>query len=180
MRLRIVSDESMLPKSKLIRFNLENRRLRLYPSGKFFARSHMNGQETKTGCIWKEVKFNEDKDGYYRCNFYIHGVQRNFSQHRLVYYAYNQDWNIFDISKDNIIDHKNRIKTDNTKENLHVVNHQQNCFNTNAKGYYWDPKKKRWRAEIMLDGKKHRLGRFKTEEEARNAYLKKKAEIHII
>ena len=40
MRLQIVSDESMLPKSKLIRFNLENRRLRLYPSGKFFARSH--------------------------------------------------------------------------------------------------------------------------------------------
>jgi hypothetical protein len=37
-----------------------------------------------------------------------------------------------------------------------------------------------WKAEIMLDGKHKHLGRFKIEEDARNAYLKAKAIYHII
>ena len=181
MRLRIVSDESMLTKSKIIRFNLGYIRFRYEPkSGKFFARSNSNGRETKTGCLWRDMKFHKDKDGYLRCKLTINGVRKSFSQHRLVYFAHNQHWDIFDTSKDNIIDHKNRDKTNNTIKNLRVLTNQQNQWNRSAKGYYFEKHANKWRAQIMLNGRKIYLGYFTEEEDAHNAYLKAKAKYHII
>ena len=100
-------------------------------------------------------------------------------EHRMVYYAHNQDWDIWDSSMDNMIDHYNQIKTDNRIENLHIVNNQQNQFNTRAKGYSWCETRQKWIARIKLDGKSEHLGRFDTEEEARQAYLDAKAIYHV-
>jgi hypothetical protein len=181
MRLQIVSDESMLPESKIKRFTLGNRLFRYdTKSGKFFARSNSNGRETKTGCLWREIKFYEETSGYMRCKLTINGVRKSFSQHRLVYFAHNQHWDIFDTSKDNIIDHKNRDKTNNTIKNLRILTNQQNCFNTNAKGYYFEKHANKWRAAIYLNKKRICLGYFTEEEDAHNAYLKAKAKYHII
>jgi hypothetical protein len=55
----------------------------------------------------------------------------------MVYYAHNQSWDIWDTSKDNVIDHINRKRDDNSIENLKVCTLQENCFNTDAKGYCW-------------------------------------------
>ena len=95
--------------------------------------------------------------------------------------AHDPTWDIFDVSPSNFIDHENHTRDDNSNDNLRVVTHQQNSFNrSNVKGYTWDKINKKWIAKIMLDGKNKTIGRFKTEEEARNAYLKEKAKLHII
>lgn len=50
--------------------------------------------------------------------------------------------------------------------------------NTNAKGYHWDKEKKKWAASISIGRRCIHLGRFDTEEEARNAYLEAKHYYH--
>jgi len=163
----------------MIEFVLKNRKFRLHPDGIMYIRDHKNGVETKTGRIWREIKFSKQK-GYMKCNHTLDGVKRNLSQHRLVYYAHNQDWDIWDTSPDNMIDHYNRKRDDNRIENLHVVNCQQNHFNKGAKGYSWHKNRNKWRAQIMLNGKTIHIGYFDTEEKAHNAYIKRKLELHII
>jgi hypothetical protein len=79
------------------------------------------------------------------------------------------------------IDHINGVRDDNRIDNLREVNNQQNHFNeTNAKGYHWDSARNKFKSEITLNGKNKYLGRFKTELEARNAYLEAKLKYHII
>jgi hypothetical protein len=61
------------------------------------------------------------------------------------------------------------------------VTHQQNNWNrVNAKGYHMVKNAGRYRAEIRLNAKKIYLGTYKTEQEARNAYLKAKEIYHKI
>ena len=163
----------------MIEFVLKNRKLRLHPDGVMYVRNHKDGVETKTGRVWKEVKFRKLK-GYIKCDISLDGVVRSFLQHRLVYYAHNQDWDIFDSSMNNMIDHINGKRDDNSIENLRPVTNQQNQFNTDAKGYYWKKSLGKWVAQIGLDGKSIHIGCFETEEDARNAYIKKKLELHII
>ena len=164
----------------MIEFVLKNRKLRLHPDGIMYIRDHKNGVETNTGRIWKEVSFHKTKNGYMSCCITLDGRSIKLLQHRLVYYAHNQDWDIWDISKHNQIDHYNRKRDDNRIENLHVVNSQQNHFNQGAKGYYWNKKDKKWQSQIMLDGKQHYIGQFDTEEDAHNSYIEKKLELHLI
>jgi len=78
-----------------------------------------------------------------------------------------------------MLDHINRDKSDNRISNLRIVNHQKNSFNReNTKGYRYN--NNGWIASIGLDGIDHYLGRFKTEEEAKNAYIEAKKKYHII
>lgn len=73
---------------------------------------------------------------------------------------------ILNAPKDKIIDHKNRNKLDNRKENLRFCDKSENGRNTNlskrnksgVKGVYYTSKA--WRAEIYHKGKKVHLGRF--------------------
>jgi len=164
----------------MIEFVLKNRKLRLHPDGIMYSRAiNKFGVETKSGRIWREVKFHKN-EGYMCCYITIDSVKIKFRQHRLVYYAHNQDWNIFDTSRDNFIDHYNRKRDDNSIENLHVVNHQENMWNTDAKGYYWHKTCNKWQAQIFRNGEFIYIGLFEKEEDARNAYIKKKLELHLI
>jgi hypothetical protein len=164
----------------MIEFVLKNRRLRLHPDGVMYCRSHMNGHETKKE-IWREIKFSKNDNGYDICGITIDGKQRLFRKHRLVKLAHDPTFDIFDVSPSNCIDHENHTRDDNSNDNLRVVTQQQNNFNrSNVKGYTWDEAKKKWKSQITIDGKSKYLGRFKIEEDARNAYLKAKAIYHII
>ena len=78
------------------------------------------------------------------------------------------------------LDHINRIRTDNRISNLRILTNQQNQFNTNAKGYYWNKAAQKWKSQIQVNGKQIYLGLFKTEEEARQSYLEGKKKYHII
>jgi len=163
----------------MIEFVLKNRKFRLHPDGIMYVRAHWGGSETKTE-KWKEVKYCKTKDGYNQISVTLEGVSKNIKHHRIIYYAHNQDWNIFDTSTDNSIDHINRDKTDNRIENLRNVTHQQNGFNTTCKGCSWNKHSGKWVAYIKTNGKARHLGSFKTEEEAHNAYLEAKNTYHII
>jgi len=163
----------------MIEFVLKDRRLRLYPDGKITIRAVNRGKETKTE-KWHVIKFCNHSSGYLYGNITVDGVPTKFLQHRLLYLARNPSWDIFDTSKDNYIDHMNHDKTDNTDANLRIVTHQQNKFNTNAKGYGWHKATKKWRAQIVLNYKNIYLGVFEKEEDAAAAYLEAKERLHIM
>ena len=99
---------------------------------------------------------------------------------RVVYKAHNPDWDITDTSDTNFVDHKNKNSLDNRIENLRILTHQQNQFNSKAKGYCWCKYNKIWKAEIMANDKRIYLGSFKEEADAKNAYLEAKEKYHII
>ena len=73
-----------------------------------------------------------------------------------------------------MVDHINRIKYDNRKNNLRIVNNAQNTINngtyqktldkSGVKGVTWDKSKNQWQATITLDKKLIKLGHFKKED----------------
>jgi hypothetical protein len=79
------------------------------------------------------------------------------------------------------IDHIDGNRSNNSIDNLRIVNNQQNQWNQiRAKGYYWVKRANKWQAQIILNGKKIYLGCYSTESEAHTAYLKAKLIYHKI
>lgn len=85
------------------------------------------------------------------------------------------------------IDHIDGNPLNNKWENLRLANASENrqnlrkCMSNNVSGYLGVNYRKesgKYRARIRLDGKLHNIGTFDTAEEAYNAYLTKKREIH--
>lgn len=75
------------------------------------------------------------------------------------------------------VDHINHDTLDNRKSNLRICTLQQNCGNqgprkgtSKYKGVSWYKQIKKWTAQISYKFKKIRLGYFKTEKEAAQAY----------
>jgi hypothetical protein len=66
------------------------------------------------------------------------------------------------------VDHKNRKRYDNRRNNLRIANHQKNIFNQKIKttnksgvtGVNWHKKYSKWRAYICIDGRSIDLGCF--------------------
>ena len=81
-----------------------------------------------------------------------------------------------------IVDHINRNKRDNRRENLRLANKSLNAFNSKiyknnksgVTGVYFRKDTKKWTAEIKVNYRKICLGCYETKEEAINA--RKKAE----
>jgi hypothetical protein len=98
--------------------------------------------------------------------------------HRLIYKYFNEDWDITDNSKNNLIDHININPLDNRIENLRVVNKSQNCRNRNKRdncsskyiGVSWHKTTNKWIASININNKRKHLGLFDNEEEAAERY----------
>ena len=114
-----------------------------------------------------------------KCNGYISfGGTRNWKHYCYGHhYAYFMTYGNVDFT---MLDHINRDRSDNRICNLRIVTHQENCFNNNYKGYSWDINRNKWKSQIRIDGKSIHLGRYDTEEEARQAYLIAKEKYHII
>jgi hypothetical protein len=91
----------------------------------------------KNNTYWRPVKFTNLS--IYKCiSFRGDGKNYKMLLHRVIYYAHNPSWNIENTSTNNSIDHKvhlNGVPLDNSIDNLRVVNHLQNHFNRNVKGY---------------------------------------------
>ena len=137
------------------------------------------GVEVKSG-RFSAIKFSENNGGYNQCTIKIGGRPTILYEHRLVWKLAHPEWDLFDSSPDNFIDHYNRNRRDNRLENLHVVNHQQNNWNTDAKGYYFHKACGKYQAQITINGVTKYLGTFATEEEAHAAYLDGKIKYHPI
>lgn len=74
------------------------------------------------------------------------------------------------------VDHVNRDKLDNRRENLRVVTPAESRQNTPSlggtsghRGVSWDRHRGKWKAAAQLDRRMHHLGRFDTEDEAAEA-----------
>ena len=102
-----------------------------------------------------------------------------FYAHRLAwFYSYNK-W------PEQQIDHINGDRADNRLENLREATNAQNAQNTqkmrvtNTSGFTGVRREnKKWLAEIKVNYKPIRLGLFATPEEAHEAYLKAKQNLH--
>ena len=107
------------------------------------------------------------------------GVLKVFLAHRIMYLSQHPEWDIFDSSRDNSVDHINQTPSVNDISNLRCVTNQENQFNRKAKGCS-QLKSGRWVAYIRVNYKLKYLGSYDTEEEAHAAYLAEKARLHVI
>jgi hypothetical protein len=89
-------------------------------------------------------------------------------------------WYFFHRTIADTVDHINQDRFDNRITNLRSVTQQQNTFNTKTKGYCYDKKRNKWKAQIMLNRKNIFLGRYDTKQEAYLTYLEAKKRFHII
>ena len=101
---------------------------------------------------------------------------RKFLVHRIIYYIHNQEWDIWDGSKSNLIDHIDRNTFNNNIENLRMATHQQNMWNTKSKCYSLTPYNK-YRVYVMC-GEIHLNKTYKTEQEAIDAVAEFKLKYH--
>lgn len=101
--------------------------------------------------------------------------------HRIIWFL------IYGSFPDGIVDHINRKRKDNRLENLRNISVGENNQNIDVMsrvglgrlvGASFCKTKNKWQAKIRLNYKTTFIGYFDTEEEAHNAYLAKKREIH--
>jgi len=113
---------------------------------------------------WNERPNKPNSQGYIRMKI---GVNQ-YLAHRLIMEAFVGE-------SEQEVDHIDRNKTNNNFHNLRYCTSSENAlnrdFSDNAKGCYWYKTKKKWRAQISIDGKCKHLGLFDNEHDARQAFL---------
>jgi hypothetical protein len=113
--------------------------------------------------------------GYVRIS--IDGVR--YLAHRLAYLYMTGRW------PEQLIDHINGLRHDNSWRNLRDADHVQNGQNVHrAKqgaplpGAYWRPRRNRWEAQLRIAGVHRHLGYHDTPEQAHAAYVAAKRQHH--
>ncbi len=161
-----------------IEFEINNVKLKLDNYELYYWCDKIGGREIKNP-YWRK-KILSDYNRYLKTPI----NNKDFRFHRIVYYAHNPDWDIYNSSRNNSIDHIDRDKLNNNISNLRVVNQRENSLNRdcvyNAKGYGYDKANKKYRARIKLNNKMIHLGLFETELEASNKYQKVRLFIKVL
>lgn len=118
-------------------------------------------------------KVHISNDGYYKTCLCKNGKQKSFRIHQLVAMAFLGH----EICGHKmVINHIDSNRLNNKLENLEVVTSRENCAKrvlpktSKYVGVSWCSERGKWKAQIKINGKGIMLGRFKTEEEAYNAY----------
>jgi len=124
----------------------------------------------KTGKILKSFS---DTTGYHQVNLCKDGKRKRHQVHRLVAEKYLQNF-----SPTLEVDHIDRNRKNNLLSNLRIVTHQQNTFNTSAKGYSFNKKTGKYRAYICINGNSIHLGYYELEADAAAAYVAAKEKYH--
>ena len=68
---------------------------------------------------------------------------------------------ILDYDGELQIDHWDRVRHNNQKDNLRYATNQQNSFNKDTIGVYFDKSRNKWTARLVVDGKNMLHKRFK-------------------
>jgi hypothetical protein len=111
--------------------------------------------------------------GYLRPDGYVMLalLNKNYLAHRVAILFMTGEW------PNGLVDHINGNPSDNRAENLRVVSHKENIRNQRrARGVY--PNGKRFKSGLSVDGKYVHLGTFDTQEQAHQAYLEAKRQLH--
>ena len=91
---------------------------------------------------------------------------------------------LLDAKDGDIVDHANRDKLDNRKQNLRIATPSENTQNSKMSkhnksgfiGVWWDKDRKKWEVQIRLNGKSKKIGRFTKQEQAIKAILEAELE----
>ena len=122
---------------------------------------------------YRKVNGSKHKKGYLTLSIRSNGIRYKILIHQFIYYwVYKK---VVDY-----IDHINRDKSDNRISNLRSVSNKENMWNKDVKGYSWCKDRKKYRAQININGINKNLGRFNTKGEAKQAYLEAKQKYHQI
>lgn len=126
---------------------------------------------------WYEVENTANNGSGYN---HIRVVGKVIRRHRLIAFCFlGLEDIVCKSDKSNSIDHKDGDRINNAVSNLRIVSSGENQQNKKkVKGYFYHKRDKIYEAKIKVNGKHIYLGRFKTEIEARNAYLIAKEKYH--
>ena len=124
---------------------------------------------------WKPIAIyshgNYNGKVYKRMDFSVNKKIHKLYLHRVVYFAHNQEWDIYDTNIEiDHIHHETGKELDNSISNLRAVTHQQNMTNMNRTGYSFRTDTNKWSAYITVNKIRHHLGCYDTKEEAHKAY----------
>ena len=143
--------------------------------------------DSETGVVtWRVARGNKYKaggvvgsktpKGYMQVNL----GGKNYLLHRVIWLWMTGEWPKV------LVDHENGIRDDNRWRNLRAATSQQNQSNSkrrsdNAsgeKGVRFHKQRKKWTAQVSIDGKNKHLGVFSNKEEAMEAVRVKRQELH--
>ena len=118
---------------------------------------------------WK-WKAKEDKGNLYACRRFKtdSGKSKSILMHR----------EILKAPPGAIIDRKDGNGLNNQRENIRLCSYEQNAMNrkkrrgcsSKFKGVHYDPRRNKWRVQIVANGRKIRLNSFSSEAEAAAVY----------
>ena len=135
--------------------------IKCFRDGRIFTKCYVTSRFGKKG-EWFERTNKPNSHGYIR--IHIGGIM--YFAHRLIMEAF-----VGESEQD--VDHIDRNKTNNNFHNLRYCTRTENALNRdysdNAKGYTWDKKHQKWKAQISIDGKVFHLGYFDNEQDAHQA-----------
>lgn len=143
------------------------------------------GETVKTIPVGEGLTAYVDAEDFERLNkwvWYLHGEYAARFEKGQVIFMHRV---IMEPPEGMVVDHKNRNKMDNTRENLRVCTKQENCCNRSKKrgssswfmGVSYCKWTKKWDARIAVHGKRVRLGLYQDDAEAARAYDYKAVEL---
>ena len=123
---------------------------------------------------WKQGRFSGKQAGFTRSDGYVQIKVKNkpYLAHRLAWLYVTGAFPLL------FIDHIDHNKDNNVFTNLREVTKAENCQNVERKGIR--KRQERYDARIMVNGQSKFLGSFDTEDEAKQAYLTAKKELHTV
>jgi hypothetical protein len=117
----------------------------------------------------------------------IRNVDHGTPDHRmlLMHRALAERWG-WDLDQGTQVDHIDRNRLNNTRENLRLVTSSMNNVNSltrrhNTSGYrgvLWSKQKRKWQARIAIQHKQYHLGFFDDPKDAHQAYCVAAARLH--
>lgn len=108
----------------------------------------------------------------YKRNKPIHSIiwSTNLNDKRVNYHIHQLILNT--KLKDKVVDHINNDRFDNRKTNLRITTSKINSINIYHKGYYLENKTGKYLARVRYNNKDINIGRYSSEKEAEEVYLK--------
>lgn len=128
-------------------------------------------------------KLSNSKRGYLRTALSLEGVRKTYKVHLLVAKAFLGHT---PVCRTIVVDHIDNDKHNNKLSNLQIISQRENCSKDRKRGtskypaVTWSKASNKWRARLMLKGKRVHLGLFTKELEAHKAVQKAIEEYRIV